>query len=177
MKFIINSLKNKYSNVNSTQNWFNTYKYSLFFLTVFVAIAVMGGRRLGGLQALELIAYDWMVNLHKEDKIDPKLLIVEITDPDIEQQQTFPIVDKTIAKALKNIQQHQPKVIGFDLYREVALSARNRYSQTRITKRQCSCHSANWDGGHNVPAPPGVDQNKLALTTLCWIEMTYCVVI
>ena len=163
MNFTLNSLKTKYSNFKSTHSWFDTYKYSLFVLTIFMTIAVMGVRRLGGLQALELIAYDWMVNLHNEDEIDPRLLVVEITDSDIEQQQSFPIVDRTIAQALKNIQQHQPKVIGFDLYREVAYPPGTDVLRQELQKDNLVVIQLIGTEDNNVPAPPGVAPKQIGM--------------
>ncbi|MGL6337896.1 MAG: CHASE2 domain-containing protein, partial [Waterburya sp.] len=120
MKFIFNSLKVKHLQINQAQNWLNTYKSSLFLLTIFITLAVMGIRSLGALQALELLAYDWMVNLHNKDQTDPRFLVVEITDKDIERYSSYPIKDQVIAQLLGKLQSNKPKVIGFDLYREVA---------------------------------------------------------
>ena len=98
----------------------HTYTFSLLFVTILITSLVLGIRRLGGLQTLELLAYDWMVNLHSKDRTDSRLLVVEITDKDIEQQNKWPFTDATIARLLKNLQQHQPKAIGLDLYRDIA---------------------------------------------------------
>lgn len=114
MKFIFNSLKIKYLNLSQAKNWLNTYRYSLFILTILITLGVMGIRRLGALQALELLAYDWMINLDQQEQRDPRFLVVEITDKDIQNYSNYPIRDEIIAQLLKKIQKHQPTVVGFD---------------------------------------------------------------
>ncbi|MEO1671615.1 MAG: EAL domain-containing protein [Cyanobacteria bacterium J06631_2] len=144
----------------------STYKSSLFLLTIFIALATMGVRRLGALQALELLAYDWMVNLHNQDKTDPRLLIVEITDQDIEQQKNFPITDDAIAKALKSLQQHQPKVIGFDLYREVAYPPGTSSLRQELQKDNVVVIQLIGTGDNSLSAPPGVAPEQIGFNDI-----------
>jgi len=166
MKFTFRQLKNKYLNFNQKKNWLSTYKSSLFLLTIFVTLAVMGVRRLGTLQALELLAYDWMVNLHNEDKTDPRLLVVEITDQDIEQQKNFPITDDVIAKALQNIQQHQPKAIGFDLYREVAYPPGTASLRQELRRDNVVVIQLIGTGDNSLSAPPGVAPEQIGFNDI-----------
>lgn len=87
------------------------------------SLAVTGGvlmlRSIGGLQPLELAMYDQMVRLRPDLGADPRLLIVAITEADIKAQRRHPLSDQTIATALQRLQQHQPAVIGLDLYRDL----------------------------------------------------------
>ena len=166
MIFTWKNFKHKHQNFNQNKNWLNTYKSSLLLLTIFISFAVVGIRRLGVLQALELLAYDWMVNLHNEDKTDPRLLVVEITDKDIEQQKSFPIVDDVIAKALKNIQQHQPKAIGFDLYREVAYPPGTASLRKELQKDNVVVIELIGAGDNSLSAPPGVASEQIGFNDI-----------
>ncbi len=87
---------------------------SLLFTGLTVAV-----RKLGWLQLLELVVFDEMIRHKPDAPLDERLLVVEITEADIEKQKRFPISDFTIAQVLKKVQQSQPKVIGLDLYRNV----------------------------------------------------------
>ena len=109
--FYLNKLKLK--NLNSI------CVYYVFFSSLLLTTLLIGIRQLGGLQILELIAYDYLVRFYEENYLDPRLLVVEITESDIYQQQQWPISDQTIAQLLAKLQQYQPKVIGLDLYREI----------------------------------------------------------
>jgi CHASE2 domain-containing sensor protein len=58
--------------------------------TIAVTSALLGIRHLGGLQSLELVAYDYLVRLRsQETKPDPRILVVTITEEDIKQQKTM----------------------------------------------------------------------------------------
>jgi adenylate cyclase len=87
--------------------------------SVAVTGCVMGLRYLGGLQQLELVAYDQMVRLHPDEGADPRLLVVAITEADIRRQKRWPLTDQVIAELLQKLQQHQPIAIGLDIYRDI----------------------------------------------------------
>ncbi|NER04654.1 MAG: CHASE2 domain-containing protein, partial [Okeania sp. SIO3C4] len=76
-------------------------------------------RHLGGLQRLELFIFDGMVRLRPDNISDSRLLIVELTEEDIQYLGQWPISDKNLADVLASLQKHQPKAIGIDLYRDV----------------------------------------------------------
>ncbi|MGL5080973.1 MAG: putative bifunctional diguanylate cyclase/phosphodiesterase [Microcoleaceae cyanobacterium] len=70
-------------------------------------------------QSLELASFDQMIRLKANQTIDPRILIVEITEQDIRQQGHWPLSDQVIAQTLENLNKYQPKVIGLDIYRDV----------------------------------------------------------
>ena len=88
-------------------------------LTSLLVLALLGVRHLGGLQFLETAAFDAMLRLRPANKPDPRLLIVEITESDIQTWQQSTLSDRLVAKLLEQLQQHQPSVIGLDLYRDI----------------------------------------------------------
>ncbi len=166
MKFRFNSLKNKCLIKIQANNWLNTYKFSLLLLTILIAVAVMGVRRLGALQALELLAYDWMINLHNENQTDPRLLLVEITDKDIEKHGSYPLKDELIAQLLRKLQQNHPKVIGFDLYREVAYPPGTDALRQELQKDNVVVIQLIGNGENGVSAPPGVKPDQIGFNDL-----------
>ena len=76
-------------------------------------------RYLGGLQRLELVIFDGMVRLGHDRITDPRLLIVELTEEDIQFLRQWPISDRNLADVLASLQEHEPSVIGVDIYRDV----------------------------------------------------------
>ncbi len=90
---------------------------TLITISIFV-LALLGARQIGLLEPLELVAYDWMLRQQPDMGIDPRLLVVEITEDDIRQQRRWPLPDQVLADALKNLLQHEPAVIGLDNYRD-----------------------------------------------------------
>lgn len=82
--------------------------------------ALVGGvGYLGGLQALELVAFDRMIQLRPDRGVDSRLLVVEITEADIRAMKRWPPNDQVIAQALAQLQRHEPAVIGLDVVRDV----------------------------------------------------------
>lgn len=78
---------------------------------------LLGLRHLGGLEPLELVAYDHLLRLRPVPALDERLLIVGISEADLRSQQQWPLSDQVMAKLLRQLQRDQPKVIGIDLVR------------------------------------------------------------
>ena len=88
-----------------------------------VAVLVLGVRHLGILQPLELMAYDRMMQLRPEEKPDLHILVIEVTQEDIKAQDPkergwFSLSNDKLIQVIKKINQHQPSVIGLDMYRD-----------------------------------------------------------
>jgi diguanylate cyclase (GGDEF)-like protein len=79
---------------------------------------VIGVRQTGNLQPLELAVYDRLILLGGDRPADPRLVIIGISEDDLRRAKTFPLPDRMIAKSLEKLQQHHPKVIGLDIYRD-----------------------------------------------------------
>lgn len=96
-----------------------TLGQSVLAASVLITGLVLGVRQLGGLQILELMAFDQMVRLQPDAGPDPRLLVVAITEADLQAQNRWPLADQTVTQLLEKLQQYQPKVIGLDLYRNI----------------------------------------------------------
>ncbi len=98
---------------------------AIALLTSLAATALVGGIRFwGGLQTLELLAYDHMMQLRPEEPPDSRLLVVTIDDEDLRQQQqtedlkNASISDRNLSRLLTLLTNYQPKAIGLDIYRD-----------------------------------------------------------
>nr|WP_234996805.1 EAL domain-containing protein [Planktothrix sp. PCC 11201] len=87
--------------------------------SLIVTVLVVGCQKLGWLEPLELRMFDALVCLRSMPEPDPHLLIVAITEDDIQSQKQWPLTDKILAQVFSQLQQHQPRVIGLDLYRDL----------------------------------------------------------
>ena len=92
---------------------------SIGVASVAVTGFVLGMRQLGWLQPLELAVYDRMVQASPDVGLDPRLLVVGITEADITAQKQFPVLDRTLAQAIEALQAHKPRAIGLDLLRNL----------------------------------------------------------
>jgi CHASE2 domain-containing sensor protein len=84
-----------------------------------IASLVMGVRWLGILQPIELRFFDFLMRLRPLEKPDPRILIVKITEADVQKLNQYPISDKTLLQLLEKLQTYQPQSIGLDLYRDI----------------------------------------------------------
>lgn len=95
---------------------------SIVLLASGVATLLIGGvRSLGGLQPLELAAYDRLLQLRPFPGADPRLLVVAITEADIQAQQALSLSDQVYADLFTELLSHQPRAIGLDIYRDFAV--------------------------------------------------------
>ncbi|AFY58507.1 putative transmembrane sensor domain protein [Rivularia sp. PCC 7116] len=83
-----------------------------------VGVLLIGLRLAGLLQPLELAAWDQFFRLRSSEAVDSRITIVEMNESDI-QKLGYPLSDEKLAKLLSIIKQHQPSVIGLDIYRDL----------------------------------------------------------
>lgn len=76
-------------------------------------------RWLGVLEVLELKTLDVLLRLRSPEPQDQRILIVGIDEQDIQQMGTYPMPDATLAALLETLEQHNPRAIGLDIYRDL----------------------------------------------------------
>ncbi len=84
-----------------------------------VIAIVMLIRVSGGLQFPELSALDTLLRLRPAEPADDRIVIVGITEADIQQAKTYPLPDQTIANLIAQLNTYQPAVIGLDIFRDL----------------------------------------------------------
>jgi CHASE2 domain-containing sensor protein len=99
--------------------------WNVLLSTGIVAASLMGLRYVGVLEKWELQVFDQMLHIRPSEEQDSRLLVVEVTEKDIQEQReptlgAKSISDKTLAQLLNKLQQYQPRVIGVDIYRDIA---------------------------------------------------------
>ena len=94
-------------------------KQSVLITSILIAGLVLGVRQLGWLEFLELVCFDNMVRLVGDAGPDPRLLVVTITEADIQELKNWPVSDQILSEVLTKLQQAKPTAIGLDLYRNL----------------------------------------------------------
>lgn len=123
-----------------------------------VTVPIVGIRALGGLEGAELAAYDDFIQRRPAEKPDDRIVIVTISDDDIERLQQYPLHDATFATALEKLESYQPRAIALDIARDVLQgppAGRVRLQQV-ITKSETiisGCLLSNKSYGGSPPAP------------------------
>lgn len=126
-------------------------------------VPIVGIRFLGGFEGSELAAYDDFVRRRPAEAKDDRVVVVTISDDDIEALQQYPIHDGTLAEALATLDGYQPRAIGLDIARDVPHglpAGRDRLTQV-IQKSEtivsgCLLSTENHPGSPPAPGtPPG----------------------
>ncbi|NET71795.1 MAG: CHASE2 domain-containing protein [Sphaerospermopsis sp. SIO1G2] len=84
--------------------------------SVGVTAGIWGIGELKWLQLGELSIYDQMLRSRPREPIDHRILLVTITQDDLDKE-TWPLSDQTMNKLLQKIQSYQPRIIGLNIYR------------------------------------------------------------
>ena len=78
-------------------------------------------RLLGVLQPLEWKAFDLALRARPAEATDSRITLVTITEEDIQNALGYPISDQDLAALIEELQTYEPRVIGIDIFRDVAV--------------------------------------------------------
>ncbi|HBB34747.1 MAG TPA: hypothetical protein DDZ80_30335 [Cyanobacteria bacterium UBA8803] len=129
---------------------------------------VVGARQLNLLEPLELTAYDRMMQLRPALPPDPRLLIVEITEADIQALEQWPMTDAVMNQLFQKLEQHQPAVIGLDIFRDIPVPPGHAELSARFAKSDriipiCKLKDTENPG---TPPPPEVPESRVGFSDL-----------
>lgn len=82
--------------------------------TVYLVVFV-----LGSLRGFEYNLSDWYLKSRPTESTDSRIVIVGITEKDLQNLDQDRLDDGTLARVIQNINSHNPRVIGLDLFRNV----------------------------------------------------------
>jgi adenylate cyclase len=87
--------------------------------------------QLGFFQAKEIGAFDRMTQLaaqhRSSSRASDRIVIVGITEQDIQAQKQWPLSDQVFAQVLLELQTHSPAMIGLDIYSQTAPTRKCRH--------------------------------------------------
>ena len=96
---------------------------TILLISLVVTSFLIGIRRLGMLQPLELQAFDQLLRLRPDEVPDPRLLVVKVTEADIQaqnpEQRQGSLSDEALAQLLQKLEPYQPQAIGLDIYHDL----------------------------------------------------------
>ncbi|MBE9005670.1 CHASE2 domain-containing protein [Fortiea sp. LEGE XX443] len=97
-------------------------KYRELFVACTVAACILLLRSVGMLQSLELAGLDQFFRLRPTEQLENRITIVAIDEDSLRRVGSWPIPDGVIAQLLKKLQVNQPRAIGLDIYRDLAVN-------------------------------------------------------
>jgi CHASE2 domain-containing sensor protein len=113
-------------------------------------------------EPLEAVAFDRMMQVLPDRGIDPRLLVVEITEQDIRAQNRFPLPDRVVAQALERLNRNRPRVIGLDLLRDIPQETGQAELIAQLKQPNViSIMNIGDPATGGTPAPPGIRKDQV----------------
>ena len=149
---------------------------TVLLASVVVTALVMGVRQLGVLQTWELHTFDQMMSLRLDEGPDPRLLIVTVTEKDVQNQNPqerrgSSLSDRALAKLWEKLERYQPQVIGLDIYRDFPVEPNYADLQTHLQHNErfltvCEVGEADKHSNehYGTRPPPGVPKERLSFS-------------
>lgn len=134
---------------------------------IVVTGTILGVRHLGWLQPLELKAFDLMVQLRPDPGADPRLLVVTITEQDINTFKKWPISDRVLAKAIAEIARLEPTVIGLDIIRDIPYEPGNAELTAQLKNPKVIPITFIGNSEYDrAPPPPNIPKTRIGFSDL-----------
>jgi adenylate cyclase len=89
--------------------------------TIAISGGMIGLQQWGLFQSLDLDWLDQMARLRPAAPLSLPITLITITEADIAQQRQWPLNDASLATLLRRIQQAKPRVVGLNIYRDIAI--------------------------------------------------------
>lgn len=139
----------------------------MLIATLVAATLVTGAKKIGVLQRFELFIFDSLVRLKPDEGHDSRVVIIGITEEDV-QQYGHPLSDQKVASILEIIQQHDPRVIGLDIYRKTLHPPGREALNQQLAAENVIAITKVGSGGINdaVPPPDGVPWERIGFNDL-----------
>lgn len=144
-----------------------------FFSSLAMTALVCGLRFVGGLQASELKAFDWMMRSRPDEGPDPLLLVVTVNDEDLATQRRngeslkgTSLSEQSLHKLLVKLEQYQPNIIGLDIYRDFPAEQKDLINRLRQAKKLIGvCKGSDTtEGIKGIEPPPEIAKEKLGFS-------------
>ncbi|MFN6527822.1 CHASE2 domain-containing protein [Nostoc sp. ChiSLP03a] len=141
---------------------------TLLLLSLLITVGVLGVRHQGGLQTSELFLYDKFMRSRPQEKQDSRLLIVTVTENDLDlpeqKQRSGSLSNLALARLLDKLAQFQARTIGLDIYRaepvqpnQASLTTRWKTDDNFFAICKVSDRTQNYPG---VSPPKGVPPER-----------------
>ena len=136
--------------------------HTLLVASIAISSLLVGVRRIGILQPIELQAFDQLLQLRPLEGPDPRLLVVTVTAADVQSQgqKQGSLSDHSLNQLFQKLEQFKPKAIGLDIYRPFPVDPnyadlRNQLRQNEQLIAVCKASDPNFDP-NGVGPPPEV---------------------
>ena len=138
-----------------------------------VTTLLIGVRYLGGLQSMELWAFDRLIRLRSsviEERPDPRLLVVTIDEDDIRYQdrqgmkRRGSLSDPALSLLLEKLEQYQAKSIGLDMYHDYEFESSELLAQLQQNQHFFTVCKVGYLQSQGISPPKGIQQKAIGFS-------------
>ncbi|MGD1918402.1 MAG: CHASE2 domain-containing protein, partial [Pleurocapsa sp.] len=137
-------------------------KYCLSKIVLIITAIILTLRFTGILQAWEWNLLDRFFIWRLTDTIEPRVVVVTISEQDLQAVGRIPIPNKILAEAINNLKVKQPKAIALDLYRDLPVELPD-ISLQQIIRSTPNLYLVEKVIGELI-SPPNVDSERLGFS-------------
>ena len=149
-------------------------------LSSLTTTCILGLSQAGLLQDTELKSFDLLTQVaatsdqsnhlaalrrNTSKQTDQRIVIVAITEEDIQAQNQWPLSDQVFATLLKRLQKNNPAVIGLDIYRDIPHTPGTQALAKQLQQSNViAVDKLGFEGEGDVPAPPDFPEDRVGFT-------------
>ncbi len=155
---------------------------SAIALSSLTTACILGLSQMGLLQGLELQAFDLLTQITTTpnypsnptganaesawaDRKNQRIVIVSITEKDIQAQKQWPLSDRVFASLLIQLQEDSPAVIGLDIYRDIPHEPGSQALAQQLQQDNVvAVNKLGFEGEGEVLAPSAVPEARIGFT-------------
>jgi len=146
-------------------HWLKT-RWPLLATAPLAAGIAIAGNAIGGIQLLEWGVHDRLFQWREDVPLDPRIVIVEIDEPDVVAAGQWPMTDRMLTRLLENISAAEPAAIGLDLYRDLpVLPGSDRLNEV-MANTENLVGVEKLLGGTVAPPPALAERGRVAMSDL-----------
>ena len=119
-----------------------------------ITALLFGVQRLGVLQPVEFKAFDQMVQMRSDPGPDPRILVVGVTEKDLQKLQKWPLTGEILDNLFSKLEGYQPRVIGVDIFRDLRVDPGHDKLLKHLQQSDRIISVCKHSDSTNAPTPP-----------------------
>ncbi|MEH2125199.1 CHASE2 domain-containing serine/threonine-protein kinase [Nostoc sp.] len=143
-------------------NFKSLFRQPVILSSAIATILLVGIQKLGVFEPLEMKVYDQMMQLRADPGPDTRLLIVALSEKDI-QKWNWPLSSELLDRLLGKLEEYQPRVIGLDIFRDLPVPPGHDKLLQRLQQSDIIIPICKHSGSNNpgIAPPKGVEAERV----------------
>lgn len=122
--------------------------------SIIITVLSLAVEQMGLLESTEMKIFDQMTKMRSASAPDQRILVVGITEQDLQQLQSWPLSGETLTRLFNKLEQYQPRVIGLDLFRDLRVEPGHNQLLKHLQESDCIISVCKHSDSTNSSTPP-----------------------